>query len=120
MNPKTQEAMYAEYMVLSKEILGEDLAEGLTEGLAEGLVERIFNMDSEEEWTENPTSLEPFEDNPEVVCVSNLGIEDGFDEGITYVAEDHEDDEMIYVYDRNGEKRELLAERFEAFVGAGV
>jgi len=49
----------------------------------------------------------------EVVCVNNLGMEDSFDEEVTYVAEKHPDSDMIYVYDRNGEKRECFKERFK-------
>ena len=49
----------------------------------------------------------------EVVCQDNLGIEDGFDEGVTYVAEPHNEDDLIWVWDRNAVKRECFAERFK-------
>jgi len=53
----------------------------------------------------------------EVVCVNAAGMEDNFDEGSTYVAEPHPEDDMVYVWDRNGEKRECFSERFKEAVG---
>lgn len=53
----------------------------------------------------------------EVVCVNAAGMEDSFDEGATYVAERHPEDDMVYVWDRNGEKRECFSERFKEAVG---
>ena len=47
------------------------------------------------------------------LCVDNTGIEDKFDEGIEYVCEKHPQKDMIYVYDRFGNKAEYLRKRFE-------
>jgi hypothetical protein len=49
----------------------------------------------------------------EVVCVNVLGMEDKFDEGATYVAERHAEPDMIFVWDRMGQKQEVFSERFE-------
>jgi predicted DNA-binding WGR domain protein len=49
----------------------------------------------------------------EVICVDNTGMEDSFDEGVEYVAEPHAEEGMIYVWDRNAQKRECFAERFK-------
>jgi len=49
----------------------------------------------------------------EVECVDATGIEEIFDEGMTYIAEPHTDSSMLYVYDRNGQKRECFRERFK-------
>lgn len=59
-----------------------------------------------------PEPEEEFENNPEVVCVNNVGLEEYFDEGITYVA-DYLDSDFFKVYDRFGKLREVLAERFK-------
>ena len=55
----------------------------------------------------------PGERDFEVVCVNNLGMEDSFDEGVTYVAEPHPEDGMIFVWDRAAVKQELFKERFK-------
>lgn len=51
-------------------------------------------------------------DDETVVCVSNVGMENRFDEGIEYLFEPHSDSAMIYVYDKFGKKDEFLKERF--------
>jgi len=50
------------------------------------------------------------------VCVDNTGIEDKFDEGIEYLCEPHSQKDMIYVYDRFGNKAEYLRKRFQSGV----
>jgi hypothetical protein len=47
-----------------------------------------------------------------VLCVDASGLEDQFDENVTYVAENHPEEEMVYVYDKNGVKQEVFEERF--------
>ena len=47
------------------------------------------------------------------VCVDNSGLEDKFDEGIEYVCEAHDDQELLWVYDKIGSKQECFIERFE-------
>lgn len=49
----------------------------------------------------------------EVVCVNNTGIEDKFDLGVTYVFEEHADEDMLWVTDKFGQRRESLKERFQ-------
>lgn len=49
----------------------------------------------------------------EVICVNNLGMEESFDEGVTYVAEPHSDKDYIYVWDRHAIKQEVFSERFK-------
>lgn len=49
----------------------------------------------------------------EVVCVNNLGLEEYFDEGVTYIAESHSEKDYIYVWDRGAKKQEVFAERFK-------
>ena len=77
----------------------------------------------EPEGTTSPVSDPPPSTAPEdrdfeagdeiiVTCIDNTGIEEGFDAGQEYVAEKHEDDDMIYVYDRFGEKQGCFCERF--------
>ena len=51
-----------------------------------------------------------------LVCVDNTGIEDHFDQGIEYVIENHPDPQMIYAYDKQGEKGEYLVDRFAVLV----
>jgi len=83
-------------------------------GIGYALGEILEGIDWEDELkteTEAVSVIEEFADNPEVVCVNNVGIEEHFDEGVTYVAE-LLDREFFVVYDRNGQKREVLAERF--------
>jgi hypothetical protein len=48
----------------------------------------------------------------EVKCLNNIGMEDSFNEDVTYIAERHQDDDMIFVWDKNGEKKECFKERF--------
>ena len=48
-----------------------------------------------------------------VVCLDNTGYEDCFDVGIEYVGEVHDDVSMFWVYDRFGNRKELLKDRFE-------
>lgn len=47
-----------------------------------------------------------------VKCIDNTGIEDKFDKGIEYVCEMHDDINMIYVYDKFGQKQECFRDRF--------
>ena len=49
----------------------------------------------------------------EVECVNAVGMEDRFDEGVTYVAERHVEKDMICVWDRYGQKQECFSERFK-------
>jgi len=48
-----------------------------------------------------------------MICVDNVGMEDKFDVEIEYVVEDHIDKEMIYAYDKHGERGEFFKMRFE-------
>jgi predicted DNA-binding WGR domain protein len=48
----------------------------------------------------------------ELVCLDNSGMEDKFDKNISYVCEPHPDADLIYVYDKFGNKGEFLVERF--------
>jgi len=48
-----------------------------------------------------------------VVCLNNSGMVDKFDEGIEYVYEAHEDEQMLWVYDKLGDKQECFTDRFE-------
>ena len=48
----------------------------------------------------------------EVECKDSTGIGHLFDEGMTYLAEQHEDDGLMWVYDMNGEKGEYATFRF--------
>jgi len=56
---------------------------------------------------------DPYEHFMEFVCIDAAGIEDGFDEGTTYLAESHDDGDYLWVVDRNGVKREVFRERFK-------
>jgi predicted DNA-binding WGR domain protein len=49
----------------------------------------------------------------EVECINNLGLEDKFDVGVTYVAEHHDDKDLYWVYDKLGEKQSVFVERFK-------
>lgn len=53
----------------------------------------------------------------EMVCVDNSGIEDGFDRGVTYICEPHSEPtvrlSVMSAYDKLGNKRDVLLERFE-------
>jgi predicted DNA-binding WGR domain protein len=51
-------------------------------------------------------------DEIEVRCLNASGVEDYFDEGMTYISEGHTDAEMLWVYDRNGKKQECFSDRF--------
>ena len=57
-------------------------------------------------------------DDKVVTCVNNMGLEDNFDDGSDYVAMDHSEDGMIYVYDRYGNKQECFDDRFVDRVAA--
>ena len=48
----------------------------------------------------------------ELVCLDNIGMEDRFDLGITYLCEKHKDPTMLWVYDKLGRKDEYLRGRF--------
>ena len=48
-----------------------------------------------------------------VICLDNSGVEDKFDKGIEYISEEHDNKDMIYVYDRFGEKQECFRDRFQ-------
>jgi predicted DNA-binding WGR domain protein len=59
------------------------------------------------------TSSDDEYDDFEVICLNASGMEELFDFDVTYIAEYHDTDkELLYVYDRFGEKQECLAERF--------
>lgn len=47
-----------------------------------------------------------------LVCVNNTGVEEFFDVGVEYVYERHKDPSMVYAYDKFGERREMMADRF--------
>jgi predicted DNA-binding WGR domain protein len=49
----------------------------------------------------------------EMVCVDNVGMEDKFDCGIEYVVEDHPLKDMLYAYDKHGNRGEFFKTRFE-------
>jgi hypothetical protein len=48
-----------------------------------------------------------------VKCVDALGAEEHFGQGFEYVAETHDDPEMLWVTDRTGRRDAWFAERFE-------
>ena len=68
-------------------------------------------------WTlprEEDTSDERAAPQDEVTCLNNTGMEDHFDVGITYVFEEHPDDEdMLWVTNKLGQRQEVLKERFQ-------
>ena len=70
-------------------------------------------------WEDDSPDVPPgdtkFDDNPEVECVNNLGIEEFFDVGVTYVA-DYLDSDFFKVYDRFGNVHEVMRERFKEVV----
>jgi len=45
-------------------------------------------------------------------CRDNLGIEDKFDQGIEYIAEEHADSDMVWVTDKFGVRQECFKSRF--------
>jgi hypothetical protein len=45
-------------------------------------------------------------------CRDNLGLEDKFDQGIEYVAEEHHDPDMVWVVDNFGVRQECFKSRF--------
>jgi len=47
------------------------------------------------------------------VCLDNNGLVEGFDVGVEYVFEPHADKEMLWVYDRFGERKACFRERFK-------
>ena len=49
----------------------------------------------------------------EVKCVDDSGIDDRFDLGISYIAETHVDADMIWVFDKLGNKGEFFKNRFQ-------
>jgi hypothetical protein len=49
----------------------------------------------------------------EAVCVNNTGMGDSFDVGVTYVFDKHEEEDMLWVTDNLGTRREVLKERFK-------
>jgi predicted DNA-binding WGR domain protein len=53
------------------------------------------------------------EEDLEAICMDNIGVEENFLVGVAYLAEEHDDSEMIYVFDRFGEKKECYKERFK-------
>jgi predicted DNA-binding WGR domain protein len=52
-----------------------------------------------------------------VECQDNAGMEDKFDAGIEYVAESHDDPNLVWVYDKLGERQECFSERFKEVDG---
>jgi hypothetical protein len=49
----------------------------------------------------------------EAVCVNNTGMGDSFDIGVTYIFDKHEEEDMLWVTDNLGTRREVLKERFK-------
>jgi hypothetical protein len=49
----------------------------------------------------------------EAVCVNNTGMGDSFDVGVTYIFDKHEEEDMLWVTDNLGTRREVLKERFK-------
>jgi hypothetical protein len=49
----------------------------------------------------------------EAVCVNNTGMQDSFDVGVTYIFDKHEEEDMLWVTDNLGTRREVLKERFK-------
>ena len=49
----------------------------------------------------------------EIICINNAGMEESFDQGISYIVESHPDHDMVWAYDKFGVKQEVFAERFE-------
>jgi len=49
----------------------------------------------------------------EVECLMNTGLEDSFDEGLTFVAERHSDPDMLWVWDKCAERKACFADRFK-------
>ena len=50
----------------------------------------------------------------EAECLDNIGMEECFDKGITYIVETHIRKDMLWAIDRFGERRECFRERFSA------
>jgi len=50
----------------------------------------------------------------EVICTNNIGLETSFDRDIEYLAEKHDDSEMLWVYDKLGKRVAVFAERFHS------
>jgi len=77
------------------------------------------DSDLDEEEIEPSTAPRPkvdsiFDDEElEAICMDNLGMEENFLIGVNYLAEEHNDSDMIYVFDRFGEKKECYKERFK-------
>jgi len=67
-----------------------------------------------------PKSKPKTNDSGEVIveCVDNSGMEDKFDAGIEYVGEIHDDDSLVWVYDKLGHRQECFAERFKVLENA--
>lgn len=53
------------------------------------------------------------EHDKELTCTDNTGMEEHFDRGVTYLAEGHENIDMLWVYDKLGRRIEVFADRFE-------
>jgi hypothetical protein len=61
---------------------------------------------------EKPSTVET-PPTDEAVCVNNTGMQDSFDIGVTYVFDKHEEEDMLWVTDNLGTRREVLKERFK-------
>jgi predicted DNA-binding WGR domain protein len=61
-----------------------------------------------------PAPAPVLEDDGEVICVNNTGMEDKFDTETSYIAELHKDPTMLYVYDKFGKRGEYFKDRFVA------
>ena len=69
-----------------------------------------------EELGEEDVLEDVLDDTFEIVIADASGMEDHFDEGITYVAEEHEEADMVWVYDRFGRKIEVFEDRIKSAV----
>lgn len=89
-----------------KEVLNDD-----SEKNGKIFVEDDLQFD-EPRWGD-PSDLYRHEPDDEVmICVTNYGIQDSFDIGIEYIVEQHETNNLLYVYDKMGKKVECLRTRF--------
>ena len=61
---------------------------------------------------EKPSNVET-PPTDEAVCVNNTGMQDSFDIGVTYIFDKHEEENMLWVTDNLGSRREVLKERFK-------
>ena len=59
-----------------------------------------------------PKPTKPDLDDGVVVCIKNIGMDELFDIDTEYIAEEHKNPEMLWVYDKYGKKGEYFRDRF--------